>query len=111
MDFGSRDSSRSNRPLELSRRDSHESTERSGEVTRVLKAGLHGGVDDGVPHIPQLLLGSIDSPEQHEPVGRLAHALAEELRKVMWTHAGDRCELRKAEIFGEVVADIVQHST
>ncbi len=41
-------------------------------------------------------------------MGRKARALLEERRKVVRTHAGDRRELRKAEILRQIVADIVQ---
>lgn len=78
-------------------------------MARVLKTGLKSRLDDAACWISKGLLAALDPLHQNVAVGRATRAPPEQLGEIMGTHVGERSELRQAEIFGQIVSDVVQH--
>jgi hypothetical protein len=93
---------------ELSRGRPDDSTKRPREMAGVLEARRQAGLEDGALRVSKGLLGAFDSSPQNILMGRAAHALLKELRKVVRAHSGDTGEFPHAQVPRQVLADVIE---
>src|SRR5260370_40549511 len=79
-------------------------------MARILKTGIQSHFDDAAPGGAESLFGALYSLQQHIPVRSVPRAPSEQLGKVVRAHAGNRSKLRQAEIFRQVVSNMIKNT-
>jgi len=103
-------STKSSLILEMRRTCAHKLAERAGEMARILKADSESHLQDVMLTILEFPLGAFNSLKQDVFVRSVARAQFEQLRKVVRAHTSYRSKLRQADIFREIISNVIKHA-